>query len=232
MHAYSIDRDLRAKVTIGIFVLSMVTSLLLESTFSDILQQLSHFFEESKIQPAAELIKWLGFMPDIVGVSFWYIILSVTYDRRIWKCKLAKKFHKIPDLNGSWSGELISSYPVDPMPITMEIEQTWSKISFKSTFPKANSESYSNVAAIYVDGNQGTVISFAFINNGYNVKDGLPFYDGYNILTLKDPDKIKARYFNNRPNPDPNIKGGNKGTFEIERIKDGDNLTTVNLQQK
>ena len=44
-------------------------------------------------------------------------------------------------------------------------------------------------------------------------------YDGYNILKLVNEDTIKARYFNNRENPNPNFKGGNKGVFEIVRKK-------------
>lgn len=233
MHAYSIDRDLRTKIAVGIFIVSMAMTLLMEMVFLDILQQVSYCLEASKFRSLYKLIQWLDLFPDIMGIPIWYGIFSLVYEHYVWKCRLARKLHKIPNLNGIWTGELLSSYADEPIPIKMEIKQAWSKISFKSTFSKADSESYSNVAAIYVDGNQGTVISFAFRNNGYNVKDGLPSYDGYNILMLSDPNKIKARYFNNRPNQDPTIKGGNKGSFEIERVSmKFNNLTTDNFQQE
>ena len=217
MHTYSIDRDLRAKVVVIIFVLSMIISLVLNDFCSGIIGGLVKYLENSRIKSVVNLLEWLEVNPNFLGIPFWYGILTVVYDKYIWK--LLIKWHQIPDLNGKWVGKLISSFGEKSIDMEMEIEQTWSKISFKSIFPQTNSLSYSNVAAIYVDGNNGTEIYFGFKNESYSVQNKMQSYNGYNVLKLFGNSKIKARYFNERENPDPNIKGGNKGIFELERIE-------------
>lgn len=218
MHAYSIDKKLRTKVAVGIFMLSMIVSLLLKQYCADTLEQIVIFLEKSEIKSLVELVEWFEVNPNILGISFWYAVISGLYDKWFWKCSLIKKWHEIPDLNGEWEGSLTTSYDGSTIPMKLEINQTWSEISFHSIYEKTGSESFSNVAAIYVAGNRGTEISFAFRNDSYNVQDGTPSYDGYNILQLTNDGSIKARYFNNRPNPDPRCKGGNKGTFQVKRI--------------
>lgn len=217
MHTYSVDRDLRAKVVVIIFVLSMIISLVLNDFCSGIIGGLITFLENSRIKSVINLLEWLEVNPNFLGIPFWYGILTVVYDKRIWK--LLIKWHQIPDLSGKWTGELISSFDEKSIKMEMEIEQTWSKISFKSIFPETNSMSYSNVAAICVDGNNGTEIYFGFKNESYSVQNKMQSYNGYNILKLCEKNKIKARYFNERENPDPHIKGGNKGIFELQRVE-------------
>lgn len=218
MHAYSIDKDVRKKVTIWTFVLSMIFSLVLKHCLTDVLEQLVNSLKTSELKSLVELVEWLEIDLNILGIPFWYAVLSWVYENWLWKCSLVKKWHEIPDLNGEWEGSLTTSYDGSTIPMKLEIEQTWREISFHSIYEKTGSESFSNVAAIYVAGNRGTEISFAFRNDSYNVPDGIPSYDGYNILQLTNDGSIKARYFNNRPNPDPRCKGGNKGTFQVERI--------------
>ena len=218
MHAYSIDKDLRKNVTIGTFMMSMFLSLILKQYFTDALNQLVSLLRTGGLKHLVELIEWLEINPDILGIPFWYAVLSWAYENWLWKCSVFKMWHKIPDLNGKWKGSLTTSYDGRTIPMNLEIKQTWNEISFHSIFEKTDSESFSNVAAIYVAGNRGTEISFAFRNDSYNVSDGTPSYDGYNILQLVDEDTIKARYFNNRNNPDPKCKGGNKGVFEVKRV--------------
>lgn len=215
MHAYSIDRKLRTKVAVGIFMLSMMISLLLKQYCANALEQIVIFLETSEIKSLVELVRWFEVNPNIFGIPFLYAVISLLYDKWIWKWSLLRRWHNIPDLNGKWEGSLTSSYNGKTIPMEMDIEQTWSGISFKSTFPQTNSNSYSNVAAIYVDGNNGIEISFAFKNDSYSVPDKIQSYNGYNILKLVNNNKIKARYFNDRDNPNPEFKGGNKGTFEI-----------------
>ena len=42
-------------------------------------------------------------------------------------------------------------------------------------------------------------------------------YDGYNILDLDDDNHLFGRYFNNRDNSNVGNKGGNIGTFELQK---------------
>lgn len=215
MHTYSVDRDLRAKVVVWIFVISMLISLILNNLFSNTIENLRICLEHSSANNIVKLLEWLEVNPNFFGIPFWYGIITFFYDKCIWK--LFKWWHHIPNLEGKWEGSLISSFNEKRIPMEMEIKQTWSKISFKSTFPKTESSSYSNVAAIYVDGNNGTEIYFGFKNDSDSIADGLQSYNGYNILRLITEDKIKARYFNERENP--NYKGGNKGVFELTKVK-------------
>lgn len=215
MHAYSIDRRLRTKVAVVLFMISMVFSLLAKQLCSGWLEQIAIHLETSGWKQVVNLIEWFEVNPNILGIPFWYGMLMGIYEKWVWKWPLLYKWHHIPDLNGTWSGTLTSSYNGKTIPMEMKIKQTWSQISFQSTFTKTNSESYSNVAAIYVEGNNGIEISFAFRNNSYSVSDKIQSYDGYNILKLVDENTIKAKYFNDRDNPNPNFKGGNKGVFEI-----------------
>ena len=98
----------------------------------------------------------------------------------------------------------------------LDVIQTWSEISFRSTFPKSTSSS--NTAAIHMEDNRGVSIYFGFHNNSTDIETGMQSYDGYNILTMVDKNTLSARYFNNRPNPKKSIKGGNMGTFSLHRI--------------
>lgn len=219
MHTYSIDRDIRRKVTIGIFILSMLLSLVLKQQFADALSKFAIALKTSEGKYFVELVEWFELNPDILGIPFLYATITWLYEKWIWKCPFCLRIHGIPNLNGKWEGGLTSSFDGKTIPMEMDIRQTWSKISFQSTFTQTNSISYSNVAAIYVDGNNGVEISFAFRNNSYSVPNKTQSYDGYNILKLVEKNKIKARYFNDRDNPNPTVKGGNKGEFEVKRKK-------------
>ena len=167
------------------------------------------------------MLEWLEINRNIIGVPFWYWVLSIFFDKVAWKWLTC--IHSIPNLNGKWEGELISTFEAEKkptvIPMKMKIKQTWTKILITTEFEKSDSVSNSNVAAIYVDGNKGTQLYFGYINESFDVSKKMQTHYGYNILTIKDNDKIKARYFNDRQNPNPKILGGNKGTFELNRIK-------------
>lgn len=215
MHSYSIDRDLRVKVAIYIFIISMVVSIFLNDYCADIIKSFTLMLENGKAGKIVKVLEWLEVNQNVLGVPFCYGILTLLYNEVAWKW--FKVLHGIPDLNGLWEGNLKSSFNDQEIPMEMKIKQTWSKISIQTEFKKTNSISSSNVASIYVDGSKGTQIFFGYINDSYDVSNKMQTHAGYNILTLLDDNKIKARYFNDRQNPDSNIKGGNKGTFEVVR---------------
>ena len=218
MHTYAVDKDLRSKVVVGIFVVSMFISLMLNDLFADIIGSMVSYLKHSNAKKYTELLEWLKLNPDFLGIPFWYGIISFLYDQWIWK--FFKFWHHVPDLNGKWTGNLTSSYNDEKsISMNMDIKQTWNKISFKATFEDTNSISYSNVAAIHVNENTETKIYFGFKNDSYSVPDKLQSYNGYNILQFVDKDKIKARYFNDRENPNPKCKGGNKGEFELTKVR-------------
>ncbi len=175
----------------------------------------------SQFEKLTILIKLLDFIPNVLSTAFIYWLFSWLFNKFIWKCSLIKKWHGIPNLNGEWTGSLNTSYHHSPIDMNMTIKQTWSEISFKSTFPTTQSKSYSNVAAIYMDDLRGLSIYFGFINESSCLETKLQRYYGYNILSLsQDSNIITAQYFNNRPNPNEWIKGGNMGTFTLTKTND------------
>lgn len=222
MHTYSIntgDKDLRAKVAVIIFGLSMVISLLLKEFCTDKLNELANMLRTSDLEKVVGLVEWFEVNPNVLGIPFLYGVLTFVYGKVLWQIWPFRTLHGIPKLKGKWEGSLTSSYNGKTIPMEMQIKQNWNKISFKCVFPKTDSISNSNVAAILVDSNKGIEICFGFTNDSYDVDNGLQSYDGYNILNLVDKNHIKARYFNNRDNPNPACKGGNKGSFELKRVK-------------
>lgn len=215
MHEYSIDKSARNKTIIYIFIISTLISAficrLLNGFFDNLYLQLE---KDSAFKSVLELLELWEF-PNLIGVAVIYGILSFVHEHWLWK--IFRKLYGLPNLNGHWSGTLSSSYRQDPIRMEMDITQTWSRISFKSTFPDTNSNSYSNNAAIHIDDNKGISIYFGFQNQSNDIDSKLITYYGYNILNLeKKGTHIKAIYFNNRPNSKKG-QGGNMGSFELDR---------------
>ncbi len=215
MHSYSIDRDLRVRIAMYIFIISIIISEILNNCFADTFENLAVVLKNEKSGIILKVLEWLDVNQNILGVSFLYGILTWFYNDVAWKyCKL---LHGIPNLSGEWEGNLKSSFNDDEISMVMKVKQTWSKISIQIEFTKTDSLSNSNVAAIYVDGSKGVQIFFGYSNDSYDVSNKMQSHTGYNILTLLNDNTIKAKYFNDRQNPDPRIKGGNKGTFELTK---------------
>ena len=94
----------------------------------------------------------------------------------------------------------------------LDVKQTWSKISFVSTFPKSRSES--NVASMFIERDGIIKVGFGFINHSRELPHQ---YDGYNILELDSDTHLFGRYFNNRDNNNVGNRGGNIGTFDLDK---------------
>lgn len=217
MHSYSIDRELRTKVTIIIFVISMCISIGLNILLGGMIQNIEDYIGKSKFSDILQLLKFLEVNSNIIGVPIIYAILSLSYNNCLWKNKWLKKLHQIPDISGEWKGELISTFNRKTIKMELTIEQKWNKILFSSNFPETNSRSHSNVAAIYVEAPGNVVIYFGYKNDSYDINSNMQTHFGYNILNLISETEIEAKYFNDRDNPDPNIKGGNKGVFKLAK---------------
>lgn len=66
MHTYSIDRELRTKVAILIFMISMGFSLLAKSLCSGWLEQITIYLETSEWKQIVNLIEWFEVNPNIL----------------------------------------------------------------------------------------------------------------------------------------------------------------------
>ena len=216
MHSYSIDKKIRTSFSIALFVVSIAVSMLLRMALSTNTEAISAQLSAMKLDTVMEFLSSTGVLPNIFEATVIYSILSFLFEKWIWKFPGIRCMHGIPNINGHWEGELRSSYSEESIPMKLDVIQTWSEISFRSTFPKSTSSS--NTAAIHMEDNRGVSIYFGFHNNSTDIETGMQSYDGYNILTMVDKNTLSARYFNNRPNPKKSIKGGNMGTFSLHRI--------------
>lgn len=213
MHAYTIDKSLREKIILQIFILSIILSLVLTFLLGGIITNAKMWLQQyTWISDILKLCDQLEVTTNFIGVTFLYALIYWAFDNYIWKWKPLRKVLNVPDLNGHWEGELTSTTYQMTIHMDLNVEQTWSKISFVSTFPKSKSES--NVASIFIERDGIIKVGFGFINHS---RELLHQYDGYNILDLDDENHLFGRYFNNRDNSNVGNSGGNIGTFELQR---------------
>jgi hypothetical protein len=142
----------------------------------------------------------------------------------------------VPDLTGHWEGEIRSSYegeiPDDyladgghqPMPATLNIEQTWSKIIVH--FETERSPSVSTGASFQTEGTLHTKVSYLYENEGADVdeqaEDEGP-YDGTARLTYRESIDRLAGYYYTGPARASEQDGSQKttyGTMEFTRDSD------------
>ena len=213
MHAYTIDKSLRGKVILNIFILSIILSSFLTFWLGGIITNAKMWLQQyTWISDILRLCDELGVTTNFIGVTFLYALIYGFFDNYIWKWKPLRKVLNVPDLNGHWEGELTSATYQTTIHMDLNIKQKWSKISFVSTFPKSKSES--NVASIFIERDGIVKVGFGFINHSRELPHQ---YDGYNILDLDDDNHLFGRYFNNRDNSNVGNRGGNIGIFELRR---------------
>ncbi|WP_050642210.1 MULTISPECIES: hypothetical protein [Clostridia] len=213
MHTYTIDKSLRSKMILNIFIASIILSALFTFLLGDVISEVRAWMQNYKwLAEILNLCDRLGVTTNFIGVTFLYGALYWGFDNFVWRWKIVKKFLNVPDLRGHWEGELTSTTYKTKLDMKLDVKQTWSKISFVSTFPKSKSES--NVAAIFIERDGIVKIGFGFINHSREFPHQ---YDGYNILDMDDDNHLFGRYFNNRDNSNVGNSGGNMGTFELRK---------------
>lgn len=106
---------------------------------------------------------------------------------------------QIPDLNGSWTVTLRSSYDdfKDEHYAKLCIQQTWTRISIR--FENETSSSYSKTASIYANDLCGTKISYEYQNNpNADTVDTMNIHIGFACLRLLENNNIlDGEYFSN-----------------------------------
>jgi hypothetical protein len=93
----------------------------------------------------------------------------------------------VPDLNGTWNGELRSSYDdfQTMYPITLDIKQEWSEISVRLTRPEG-SGSKSTTASILLRAGVHPQITYTYQNNpNPDQVETMHAHDGTTILDIE-----------------------------------------------
>lgn len=211
MHNYSIDSDIRKKVDRYITVLAIVLMFL----FAIILKCLGIDFIPLEISKSTIVELASKLFTTAVTIS---VIINILFDKLLWKCKVFKRIHNIPNLNGGWSGKYISSYTNDigenvKGMTEINIKQTWSKIKIESYGDK--SESHSIIAGLLFNGTNGIELRYEYFNksNKHVIKTMNKHY-GLNALTYNETlDKLQGEYYTDKDRC-------TYGTIEVIRKKE------------
>lgn len=214
MHVYTIDNDLRRKVIVYIFVISIILSSLFTRLFGGMIFGVKEWLKQYQwVTELLELCDSFGVTTNVIGIPFLYGAIYWLFDNYIWKWKCLGKILNVPNLNGCWEGQLTSNTYGTTIKMKLNVVQTWSRISFVSSFP--NSKSESNVASIFIERDGIVKVGFGFINHSRELSHQ---YDGYNIIDIDDTSRLFGRYFNNRDNSNLGHNGGNIGTFKLQKV--------------
>jgi hypothetical protein len=147
MHDYAVDSNERLRVPLYLAIISI---LLMEGV----------------VQPALDLFKVsVPWWVNGISVFGFYALFLFIFDRHIWKWQFLGRINvvKTPNINGSYSGTLLSSYDnfTKPIVIDVDIIQTWTKISI--VLRTETSSSRSTVASIMTN-KEPNVLSYQYLN--------------------------------------------------------------------
>lgn len=128
MHTYATDASDRKTVPALLAIVSICATLLLVSA--------------TQFLPIT--IPW---WIDAPSVMTFYGIFYAIYDKFLWRLRWGPiSFSDIPNIQGVWKGELVSSYKEDPTKVTVIIRQSW--LHFSLCLETENSTSYTIMASL------------------------------------------------------------------------------------
>lgn len=188
MHPYSTDES-RVSVYGGLAVLSVVLSWAI-------------------VAATARLSwpEWLVSAPSLAGT---FAVLYRAFDRYAWRWRWLHKLGvvKVSDVSGTYAGKLVSTYqdpagkPVE-RDITLDIAQTWTRLSVFMTVISGSSSSTSISAhgSVTHDGS-ATCLAYTYRNkvNPAVADADMGDHDGAADLRIDDNGRLSGRYFNSRP---------------------------------
>lgn len=154
---------------------------------------------------------WLVSAPTVAAS---YGILYRSMDSFAWRWRL---FHRlgiieVPVIDGTYEGELVSSYQQTRLPVRIRIDQTWTRIAVRfDVLEPASSISYSVTAGLGRDGHNDARLTYMYRNQtrpgvaDFDMND----HDGAAEVTIDCVSgKMNGRYFNFR---------GRQGTLTLTR---------------
>lgn len=149
-----------------------------------------------------ELIRYNAIL-TLLATGLFYLI-----NHFLWHLPLINKlFGSIPNINGTWNGEIINSKDGIKQPATLNIIQTWLGVDVNIKTERANS---STVASEIVKIGGMWKLYFTWEGRGDHAS-----FEGTTIVNI-DEDNLDGHYFSNS-----NIDGKNctSGSFKATKIK-------------
>ncbi len=160
---------------------------------------------------------WILFV-DSLGILGIYGLIFKIFDYTFWQIFPQGLFGivEIPNLNGTWIGELRSSFDKNSTPyvITVKVVQTFSTIKIFSYFQR--SWSYSIVADFYKESDGRQVLHYVYRNEpGGNANPGMHgHYGAGKHEFIKSKNIMECSYYNETPRD-----RGWYGSFNVKRKK-------------
>lgn len=167
-----------------------------------------------------KLLEALKKLPQAISV---YALLALLFVKWIWKWPFLKGWLiKVPNLQGTWTGELISDWinpetgkAIDPIPVVLVIRQSFLKI--KCTLMTKESTSYSTTADFDCFSDTEICLAYNYTNRPLAlIRDRSSIHDGATILKVIDKPKrmLVGEYWTNRK-----TKGEMKFTYYSTELK-------------
>ena len=172
------------------------------------------------IQIITFLIVWGVVLLIVTPINLWdilkqipqaisiYAILGIIFTQWIWRWKIWQGWLiKIPDLQGTWRGELKSDWinpetkkGIDPIPVVLVIRQTFSTI--KCTLMTKESTSYSTTSDInMIPTGDDLYLTYNYTNRPKAIiRDRSAIHDGASILKIiQKPNRcLEGEYWTSR----------------------------------
>jgi hypothetical protein len=159
----------------------------------------------TKTNPTLNIWVAVKLIPQAISI---YIVIGIIFKKWVWRWSLLQKWLvKVPDLQGTWRGELKSDWidpetgeKINPIPIVLVIRQTFSNI--KCTLMTEESSSYSTTADINIAANSKDLyLVYNYTNRPKAIiRDRSEIHDGAAILKIiNKPDRcLEGEYWTSR----------------------------------
>jgi len=144
-------------------------------------------------------LPWWIDAPSVIG---FYGLVYAIFNKYLWRWRILRTIGvvKVPDLNGTWSGYVASSFDqhATKYDATIRIFQNWTRISI--ILETNYSKSSSLIAAIVTKDPSGTVLSYEYLNEPMpNSKHTMHTHRGTTRLTMQSNGKaLEGEYYTGR----------------------------------
>jgi len=172
MHAYRTDAQNRDKVRFYIILGAILLTLLLYYLLQVFKVAVPWYIECIGTPTAA----------SFYGIFHWF------FDNFLWcyRIRQFRPFSAIPDIRGTWKGELHSSYNNTNIEVVVFIRQTWEKLSIQ--LESDTSRSYTTMSVLNPDGDEHSGLQYVY-HNIPRPFGTTPDHWGYSDLQLSPDDK-------------------------------------------
>ncbi len=180
MRLHSYESEERGRVIVALFAVSILLVWLMDTALS-----------AASFDP-----QWWLSVPSFGG---FYAVLYWLFDNHVWRWNLWRRagLLKIPDLNGNWAGNVVSSYGNGSLhEVAISIIQRWSKLLVR--FETEHSQSHSISGALKVADVANPELSYLYINQPKASAPGaMGIHRGTATLELKGP-VLEGDYYTGR----------------------------------